>query len=122
MVFNGVRDFYVQGSLTQNDNWRRVAIPLLNVAARDDPITHCDSMKARELSMGNSNLLFYITERGGHTGWPVGWKPWERGYEFMNGAIERFIHGVVGASSAEEQCSRKARGSRIRRARPRACS
>eukprot|EP00435_Cladocopium_sp_Y103_P024865 s582_g6.t1 len=38
-----------------------VSIPLLAVAARDDPITHCDALRAKEFSAENQNLLFLVT-------------------------------------------------------------
>ena len=65
-----------------------MSIPLLAVAARDDPIIHCDALRATEFSEENENLLFLITERGGHVGWPKGLLPWQHGWDFMNEAME----------------------------------
>eukprot|EP00434_Breviolum_minutum_P000263 symbB.v1.2.000215.t1/scaffold21.1/size436794/34 len=96
-VFNGyddVMDYYRDLSLASDDKWRNVSIPLLAVAARDDPITHCDALRAKEFSKENQNLLFLVTDRGGHVGWPWGWFPWTRGWDFMNEAIEVFINAV----------------------------
>lgn len=100
-VFNGykdVLDYYRDLSLWAEDKWKSVAVPLLAVSARDDPITHCDALRASELSAGNGNLLFLITERGGHVGWPCGLRPWRLGFDFMNEAIAQFVESVLSDS------------------------
>mmetsp|Transcript_34073 Transcript_34073/g.63595 ORF Transcript_34073/g.63595 Transcript_34073/m.63595 type:complete len:478 (-) Transcript_34073:157-1590(-) len=89
--YDGVLDYYRDVSVAAEDKWRSVSIPLLAVAARDDPITHCDALRAKEFSTANENLLFLITERGGHVGWPWGIFPWQHGWDFMNQAIEVFV-------------------------------
>ena len=63
--YDGVLDYYRDLSVAFDDKWRKVSIPLLSVAARDDPITHCDSLRAKEFFAENENLLFLITEKGG---------------------------------------------------------
>lgn len=93
--YNGVRDYYRDLSLAAEDKWKGVAVPLLAVAARDDPITHCDALGAIELSAGNGNLLFLITDRGGHVGWPWGLKPWQHGFAFMSEVIGVFISAIL---------------------------
>lgn len=97
--YDGVLDYYRDLSLASDDKWRNVSIPLLAVAARDDPITHCDALRAKEFSAENQNLLFLVTERGGHVGWPWGLRPWNRGWDFMNEAIQIFIDAVNTAES-----------------------
>eukprot|EP00928_Gymnodinium_smaydae_P019466 TRINITY_DN17476_c0_g1_i2.p1 TRINITY_DN17476_c0_g1~~TRINITY_DN17476_c0_g1_i2.p1 ORF type:complete len:244 (-),score=43.90 TRINITY_DN17476_c0_g1_i2:358-1089(-) len=100
-VFNNyksVEDYYRDMGLAFQEKWKNVAIPLLAVAARDDPITHCDCLMAEEFSSQNENLLFMITESGGHCGWPWGLKPWERGFEFMSGGISVFVESVLSAA------------------------
>ncbi|CAK9052969.1 unnamed protein product [Durusdinium trenchii] len=82
--YDGVLDYYRDLSLASDDKWRNVSIPLLAVAARDDPITHCDALRAKEFSADNHNLLFLITDRGGHVGWPRGVRPWKHGWDFIN--------------------------------------
>mmetsp|Transcript_86177 Transcript_86177/g.278456 ORF Transcript_86177/g.278456 Transcript_86177/m.278456 type:complete len:510 (+) Transcript_86177:1-1530(+) len=96
--YNGyprVEDYYLDMSLGAEDKWRKVAIPVLAVAARDDPITHCDALRAQEFSAENENLLFLITDRGGHVGWPWGSRPWSRGFDFMNEGIGLFIETIL---------------------------
>jgi len=98
VAFNGyksVEDYYGDLGVAGREKWRAVAIPLLAVSARDDPFIHCDSLKATEFVAANDNLLFLITERGGHVGWPLGWRPWQRGFDFMNAAIDVFICSVL---------------------------
>ncbi|CAJ1428256.1 unnamed protein product [Effrenium voratum] len=92
--YDGVLDYYRDLSLAADDKWRKVSIPLLAVAARDDPITHCDALRAQEFSSKNPQLLFLITDRGGHVGWPWGMQPWKRGWDFINEAIQVFITAV----------------------------
>merc|ERR1711920_139013 len=91
-------------SLVAEDKWKNVAVSMLAIFARDDPITHCDGMWAEKLSKGNSNLLFLVMETGGHVGFPWGWKPWERGFDFMNEAIALFVEAMLssGSAAAEE--------------------
>eukprot|EP00933_Yihiella_yeosuensis_P063945 TRINITY_DN6721_c0_g4_i1.p1 TRINITY_DN6721_c0_g4~~TRINITY_DN6721_c0_g4_i1.p1 ORF type:complete len:491 (-),score=58.38 TRINITY_DN6721_c0_g4_i1:868-2340(-) len=99
-AYNGYEDvygYYRDMSLGSYDKWRGVTIPVLAVAARDDPITHCDSLRAQELSSGNKNLLFLITEKGGHVGWPWGMKPWQRAWDFSNNVIGTYIEAVLSA-------------------------
>jgi len=100
------RDYYtavgVAGDVGQ-EKWKNVAIPLLAVIARDDPITHPDSMHANEFSAGNDNMLFLVTERGGHVGWPLGWMPWQRGFDFQNETIDVFIRSVQSSGDLENK-------------------
>lgn len=93
--YDGVLDYYRDLSVAFDDKWRKVSIPLLSVAARDDPITHCDSLRAKEFFAENENLLFLITEKGGHVGWPWGVQPWKKGWDFMNEAIQVFAEAVL---------------------------
>mmetsp|Transcript_21212 Transcript_21212/g.49773 ORF Transcript_21212/g.49773 Transcript_21212/m.49773 type:complete len:483 (-) Transcript_21212:63-1511(-) len=93
--YDGVLDYYRDLSVAFDDKWRKVSIPLLSVAARDDPITHCDSLRAKEFFAENENLLFLITEKGGHVGWPWGLRPWKKGWDFMNEAIQVFAEAVL---------------------------
>lgn len=114
--YKDMEDLNAKSTLAGEDKWRKVSIPLLNIAARDDPITHCDSLRAEEFSAGNKNLLFLITNRGGHTAFPVGMMPWRHGYAFMNEAIEVFIDSVMGrgvSQPAITDCSATPRWSRI---------
>lgn len=93
--FSGIEAYLREISLYDDDRWKSVSVPLLGVAAMDDPITHVDGMCAKELSTGNENLLFLITKSGGHVGWPVTSRPWERGYDFMNFIVQGFIESVM---------------------------
>merc|ERR1719468_267394 len=96
--FNGykvVEDYYKDMSVGWFDKWKKVKVPVLAIVARDDPITHCDSMHAQQFSKGNENMLFLVTDRGGHVGWPGGWKPWEKSFGFMNEAIVVFIETML---------------------------
>lgn len=82
-------------SVAAQDKWKNVEVPMLAVVARDDPITHCDGMRSEKFSKGNPNLLFLVMESGGHVGFPWGWKPWERGFDFMNEAIALFAEAIL---------------------------
>jgi len=98
--YSGVEDYYGDMSLATGEKWQQVKIPLLAVHARDDPIIHCDALRAEEFAAGNSNLLFLITDRGGHCGWPWGWRFPMRRWQFMSGAITVFIEALLSADEA----------------------
>jgi len=98
VVFNGyksVEEYYKDLGLAAGEKWRAVAVPLLAIAAIDDPVIHVDTLRVSEFAAANDNLLFLITERGGHTGWPVGWRPWRHSFDFMNEAIDVFICSIL---------------------------
>ena len=75
-------------------------MPCLAVNAVDDPIMHCDSLHAEEYSRENENLLFLVTERGGHAGWPWGWRFRSRGWDFMGESAKVFIYSLLGSASS----------------------
>merc|ERR1719330_1905896 len=91
----GIKEYYEDQGLGSNDKWKNVTVPVLAIAARDDPITHCDSLHAEEFSAANENLLYLITDRGGHVGWPWGMTPWSRGFDFMHEGVVVFIESVL---------------------------
>jgi len=91
----GPNGYYTATFLASEERWKKVEIPVLAIASRDDPITHADALRAEEYSAGNPNLLFLITDVGGHVGWPWGFKPWERGFDFMNESIATFVEAVL---------------------------
>lgn len=95
--YKGVHDYYADLGLAARGKWREVAVPLLAVAARDDPVTHCDALRAAEFSGGNGDLLYLITDRGGHCGWPLGMFPWTTGFDFTSEAISVFVQAVLSA-------------------------
>jgi len=97
--YDGILDYYRDLSLAAEEKWKNVAVPLLAVAARDDPITHCDALWAKEFVGVNDNLLYLVTECGGHVGWPLGWRPWLQNFDFMNEAIEVFVRAVLAEGS-----------------------
>jgi len=102
--YNGyacLHDYYTDVGVAHEDKWKNVSIPVLAVASRDDPITHCDSMHAEEFSAANDNLLFLITERGGHVGWPLGWTPWQTGWDFQNEVLEVFMRSVLAGAGSK---------------------
>merc|ERR1712183_1097826 len=91
----GSNGYYTHSGLALDDKWKHVAIPVLAICARDDPITHCDALRPLEFSAANENLIYLVTETGGHVGWPMGNTPWERGFDFMNEAITHFCETIV---------------------------
>lgn len=93
--YKGPKDQMDDVCLAAKDKWKNVEVPMLAIVARDDPITHCDGMKAEKFSKGNPNLLFLVMETGGHVGFPWGVKPWERGFDFMSEAIALFTESIL---------------------------
>lgn len=99
-VFNGYKNleaYYNDLSLAHGGKWQKVAVPLLAVAARDDPVTFCDALHAEEFAKGNGHLTFLITDAGGHVGWPQGWLPQQHGWDFMHDTADAFITTVLAA-------------------------
>lgn len=94
VVYHGygtLHAYYDAVGVAGYDRWKKVAVPLLAVNARDDPICHCDALRVEEFAAGNKNLMFLITERGGHIGWPLGWRPWRHGWDFMHEVAQHFL-------------------------------
>jgi hypothetical protein len=88
---------------------RHVAIPLLILHAFDDPLSTWRTNAANDpdsplypLKLVQQekmeNLVVFLTEKGGHVGWPVGWLP--HNWEFMNTIVAQgFVNAFVSASS-----------------------
>lgn len=92
--YKSVEDYYSDMGLAWHGKWKQVQVPLLAVNARDDPFIHCDTLRAEEFAAANPNLLFLITDQGGHVGWPWGMCPWRQRWDFMNEIIVTFVDVV----------------------------
>ncbi len=69
MGYNSVEEYYKKsGSKEGLENIRR---PILFMQSLDDPICHYSEIPM-EKSKANENLVFYITNRGGHCAWVQG--------------------------------------------------
>lgn len=74
--FIDANDYYTKASCRQYLN--RIAVPTLLLQAKDDPFMSVDLLPtADELS---SNIIFELTEKGGHVGFVTGKFPWQVEY------------------------------------------
>jgi predicted alpha/beta-fold hydrolase len=79
-----------------------VSVPLLVLHAYDDPISTWRTNVANNgfmrpghlIKTGNGNLMLLLTATGGHVGWPLGWFPFSRNWEFMSEAAASFVEAV----------------------------
>jgi predicted alpha/beta-fold hydrolase len=84
-----------------------VSIPLCVLHGLDDPISTWRTVAANEgfmrpdhlVSTGTGNLMLLLTGTGGHVGWPLGWLPFRRSWEFMNEAAATFVESVARAKA-----------------------
>ncbi|CAB9512115.1 Protein ABHD1 [Seminavis robusta] len=92
-----------EASLPEHARIHNVAIPLCVVHALDDPLSTWRTVGANNGLMHPStltsqirsgNLLVLLTKAGGHVGWPLGWLPWIRKWEWMNNAASTFVEAV----------------------------
>jgi predicted alpha/beta-fold hydrolase len=74
-----------------DDRWRDISVPLLVVNAIDDPILHIEDAVVPEMALGNSNIIFMKTKKGGHIGWPTGLSLKNDGYRWMSDVTLSFI-------------------------------
>jgi hypothetical protein len=70
-----------------------VAITLMLVHARDDPlVSHDDCYDWHRVSK-NKNIIVVRTDRGGHAAWHEG--VWPTGHAFMHGLVMRFLSASI---------------------------
>lgn len=90
-----------------------LSIPLCVMHALDDPISTWRTVASNEgfmrperlVQSGHGNLMLLLTKRGGHVGWPVGWLPHRRNWEFMSEAAANFTNAVQAAKQQMEHRS-----------------
>uniref|UniRef100_A0A7S2RAU4 AB hydrolase-1 domain-containing protein n=1 Tax=Mucochytrium quahogii TaxID=96639 RepID=A0A7S2RAU4_9STRA len=70
-----------------------IKVPLLFFASCDDPLHHPDLMGVHSETQGNGvdnpNIIYLLTEEGGHIGWPAG--PWPSDFSNVSGIISLFL-------------------------------
>jgi len=74
-----------------------VSIPFCVFHSLDDPLTTWRTMghNPKELvQTGSGHIMMYLTESGGHVGWPLGMNPAKHGWKFMNDAVAGFVNSV----------------------------
>jgi predicted alpha/beta-fold hydrolase len=81
----------------------KLAIPLCVLQSFDDPISTIRTIVGNEglmrpdslVQLGQGHLILLLTRRGGHVGWPKGWRPWKRKWEFMSEAAISFTEALA---------------------------
>ena len=95
--FEDVLHYYSNLSPVIDPHHTQLRKPLLMLHAMDDPITHVDRIPSsvlRSRSSLSEHLFTLITAVGGHVGWPLGWCPWRRRWEFQNRVALEFLESV----------------------------
>eukprot|EP00979_Chaetoceros_neogracilis_P017784 scaffold10272_cov276-Chaetoceros_neogracile.AAC.18 len=85
---------------TENEEIGRIAdvsIPFCVLHALDDPLTTWRTMghnPEKLVQTGSGYSMMFLTESGGHVGWPLGLNPSKNGWKFMNDAVAGFVKSV----------------------------
>jgi hypothetical protein len=97
-------DAYVnETKLPEHARIHNVAVPFCVVHALDDPLVTWRTVGANKGLMHpatltsqirTGNLLVLLTKAGGHVGWPLGWLPFIRKWEWMNDVASTFAETV----------------------------
>jgi predicted alpha/beta-fold hydrolase len=118
--FRDLNDFYSQMGALGDIAWSdldktpskiasakvfNISIPLCVMHAFEDPISSWRTVAASDgflepnnlVHTGEGNLVLLLTEKGGHVGWPIGWLPFLKKWEFMNEAAASFVDAVAEA-------------------------
>jgi len=91
-------------------DFMRATTPTCILHSFDDPISTWRTNAANEgllnpnnfvraANVGNNRIALLLTGKGGHIGWPTGWLPFRRNWEFMNEAAASFVEAVAAARS-----------------------
>jgi predicted alpha/beta-fold hydrolase len=97
--FRDVHHYYEEmgamgdGRTNQDSRISNVSVPLLMVHALDDPIAYwkCLGDPTNVVHSGKGNVVMLLTQKGGHVGWPIGWRPWKHQWEWINTAASSFL-------------------------------
>ena len=96
--FDDVLHYYSNLSPLIDPGDTQLTKPLLMLHAMDDPITHVDRIPSSTLTRSKNSLSEHmftlITTVGGHVGWPLGWYPWQKRWEFQNRVALEFLESV----------------------------
>ncbi|CAM9267585.1 unnamed protein product, partial [Phaeothamnion confervicola] len=61
-------------------------VPLLAVVAYDDPIMAVERTPVAA-ALESEDLMILLTKRGGHVGWPTGWRPSRNKFKWLSGVV-----------------------------------
>jgi predicted alpha/beta-fold hydrolase len=130
VVYNGYRDimhYYADSGALGDIPWEhrespvafleklpkvtKLAIPLCALQAFDDPISTFRTIVGNEgfmkpdllVRLGTGYLVVLLTQRGGHVGWPVGWRPWRHKWKFMSEAAISFVEALTEARASLDE-------------------
>ena len=99
-------DYYNRSSLAPSDSShshfgkeKNVAVPLVCVQAKNDTAVDVNTVDT-SIPDRNPNIMFVITEEGGHCGWPLGWWPTSRGHERQTSFVMDFVQALIRHRSA----------------------
>jgi predicted alpha/beta-fold hydrolase len=95
--FDDVMHYYDDISATPAMLEKGLHKPLLLLHALDDPITHVDTVSPAK-TKPSPFLFTLLTSVGGHVGWPLGWFPWRRRWEFQNRVAIEFLESVLSSN------------------------
>lgn len=76
------------------DKWKTISVPTLIVHACDDPVLHVDDAVVPEIACGNSHVMYLVTAKGGHIGWPIGSSEADHGYKWMSDVVLSYFSAL----------------------------
>lgn len=101
--YESVYQYYDDVSATF-DRLKSCKKPLLEIHAVDDPIASADCVPSTQLTNGlTHNMFAMFTRNGGHVGWPLGWAPWTRRWEFQNTLAMEFLTSVAAVAPEHDE-------------------
>ena len=64
------------------------------VQSQNDVIVDVNSLDTK-IPQDNENIMFIVSEEGGHCGWPLGWNPARHGYARQTAYIIEFVEAMI---------------------------
>jgi predicted alpha/beta-fold hydrolase len=107
-------DMSAMGDISEDGDPRmsriaNVAVPFCVINALDDPLITWKTVAANEgprhpnnlVKVGAGNLVFLLTKKGGHVGWPLGWNPAKHHWKWITDAASSFVDAVIKAKRSD---------------------
>eukprot|EP00903_Cladosiphon_okamuranus_P014215 g13207.t1 len=94
--YNGYADVasYYWGMSAAGGKVAGLRTPTLAVSSLDDPIMNPDGAPIDEVK-NIEGLFILLTRKGGHVGWPTGWLPGRKKWDWMNKTSLGFCEAIV---------------------------
>ncbi|KAJ1453438.1 Alpha/Beta hydrolase protein [Pelagophyceae sp. CCMP2097] len=91
------------GDLKGLSRLKNLAVPLLVLHAKDDPITPFEACLAPLVSKASEHVFVCATRVGGHVGWPQGDAPGDHRWKFSTDVVLAFANTVAQKNVAQKR-------------------